>query len=267
MSIRPAKFLLIYLTVALCVFVTAAFSQAQFEGREIRDVTVTFEGVDRNVGAVEEFRRIARAELGDRYATVRVRNTIERLYDTKEITSVVVEAADGSNSGVNVRFLIRRRTRAQKVVVEIPEGDDSGITEQELLLRLNILEPGTAVTQSTLDENANTILEYLRDRGFFKAEVDTSRQPLVNDTEVSVTFAVRPNARATVDRFDIAVDGFDNTLLADKVKLKAGEDYTREKLTADMDRIKNELRDEGFLAPQLDEPRVVYDSEANRIAG
>jgi len=250
----------------LCVLVWSAFAQsAQFEGREIRDVTITFEGTDRNISAVEQFRLIAREELGERYAALRVRNAIERLYNTKEITSAIVEASDAANGAVDMRFIIRRKTRAQRVVVEIPEGDKSGITEQELMLRLDILEPGTPVTETTLDENANTILEYLRDRGFFKAEVETSSQPLVNETEVAVKFIVKPNAQATVERFDIAVEGFDNTLLGSKVKLKPGEGFTLEKLQADIERIKTELRDDGFLAPQLEEARRVYDSDTNRI--
>jgi len=45
----------------LCVLVWSAFAQsAQFEGREIRDVTITFEGTDRNISAVEQFRLIGR---------------------------------------------------------------------------------------------------------------------------------------------------------------------------------------------------------------
>lgn len=242
------------------------FAQAEFEGRTIREVSVTFEGVDRNVNAVEQFRLIARDALGDRYAAVRVRDAIERLYNTREITSAIVEAGDAANGAVDLKFIIRRKTRAQRVVVQIPEGDSSGVTEQELLLRLDILEPGTPVTEATLDENANTILEYLRDRGFFKAEVDTARQPLVNDTEVAVTFTVRPNAQATVERFDITVEGFDNAVLIEKMKLKAAAKYTREKLQTDVAKIRELLREEGFLAPQLDEPRVVYDSEANKIS-
>ncbi len=262
----PTTFYLTCLVAAVLAFASFSFAQAEFEGRAIGNVSVTFESGDTNANAVEQLRLIARDALGDRYAAVRVRDAIERLYNTREITSAIVEAGDATNGAVDVKFVIRRRTRAQRVVVEIPEGDKSGITEQELLFRLDILEPGTPVTEATLGENANTILEYLRDRGFYKAVVDTSRQPLSNETEVAVTFTVRPKEQATVERFDIAVDGFDNALLAEKIKLKEGAKYTREKLQTDLDRIKAELQDGGFLAPQLDEPRVVYDGETNKIS-
>jgi len=243
-----------------------AAGQSQFEGRRIRDVTITFAGVDRDISAVEQFRTIARQALGELYQAVKVRDAIERLYNTREITSAVVEAGESGADGVDLRFIIRRKTRAQRVAVQIAEGDKSGVTEQELLLRLDILEPGTAVSESTLDSNASSILEYLRERGFFRAEVDSSSQPLVNETEVAVTFTVKPNAQATVERFDIDVQGIDKALLASELKLNVGEKYTLAKLRADEERIKSTLRDEGFLAPQLDEPRVVYDAEKNTIS-
>lgn len=228
-------------------------------------MSVAFEGIDRNPAAAEQFRAIARDALGDQYRTVKVRDAIERLYDTNEITSALVEASEVGTDGVSLRFVIRRKTRAQRVAVTIPEDDKSGVTEQELLLRLDILEPGTAVSESTLDSNASSILEYLRERGFFRAEVDTAMQPLVNDTEVGVTFTVRPNEQATIERFDITVQGIDNALLTREVKLQAGEKYTLAKLRTDEERIKKKLQDEGFLAPQLDETRIVYDSERNTI--
>lgn len=239
--------------------------QARFEGRAIRDVAITFEGADRNLAAVEQFRLIARETLGDRYAAVKIRETIERLYDTRDVTSTTVEAAEAGEDGVNLRFIIRRKTRAQRVAVKI-EGEGADVTEQELLLRLNILEPGTAVTDATLENNANLILEYLRERGFFKAEVDPARRPTENETEVAVEFIVRPGEQATVERFDINVEGYDNAKLASEVKLKPGEDYTREKLTADIERIRTQLREDDFLAPQLEEPRVVYDGERNTVS-
>ncbi len=252
--------------LAILIFEGTANAQTQFEGREIRNVSVTFEGTDRNIAAVEQFRAIARDALGERYSAVKVRDAIERLYGTGDITSTVVEAAEVGSASVDLRFIVRRKTRAQRVVVNIPESDDSGITEQELLLRLDILEPGKAVTEAALENNASAILEYLRERGFFRARVDFAREPLENDTEVVVTYNVVPNEQATVERFDISVEGFNNQRLASKVKLEQGSGYTREKLAADLERIRTELRSEGFLAPQLEEPRVVYDGEKNTIS-
>ena len=251
---------------ALCVLPITIFGQGQFEGRPIRNVTITFEGADRNVAAVEQFRLIAREAVGDRYSAVRVRDAIERLFNTREIANVAVEAEDAAAGAVDLRFIIRRKTRAQRVSVNITDEDHNDITEQELLFRLDILEPGKAVTEAALENNASAILEYLRERGYFQAEVRYTQQPLQNDTEVAVTFEVTPNEQAKVDTFDVNVHGYDDAKLLEKIRLQPGEEYSKQALSDDIDRIKAKLRDDDFLAPRLDEPRVVYERDRNTVS-
>ncbi|MEP7148339.1 MAG: POTRA domain-containing protein [Acidobacteriota bacterium] len=247
------------------LFAAAVSGQNQFEDKPIADVNVTFEGSDRNVSANETYRILARDAVGANYSAIKVREAIEKLYDTKQIAAVTVEADELANGSVAVRFIIRRKTQAQRVTVELPEDDESKITEQELLFRLNLLDPGTAITENTLQNNADLILEYLRDRGFFKAEVNYSQRPLESETEVGVTFRVSPNEQATVQSFNINIDGFDSAKLLAKIKLKPGEPFTRERLAADIDIIRGLLRSEDYLAPSLDEPRVIYEGEKNTV--
>ncbi len=247
------------------LFAVTVSGQNQFEDKPIGEVTVTFEGTDRNVSANETYRILARDAVGADYSAIKVREAIEKLYDTKEIAAVTVEANELANGGVAVRFIIRRKTQAQRVTVELPEDDESKITEQELLFRLNLLDPGTAITENTLQNNADLILEYLRDRGFFKAEVTYSQRPLESETEVGVTFRVSPNAQATVQAFNINIEGFDSAKLLEKIKLKPGEPFTRERLAADIEIIRGLLRSEDYLAPTLDEPRVIYEGEKNTV--
>ena len=256
-----------FFALAALLFVASVFGQGQqFEDRSIRNVTITFQGTDRNVAAVEQFRRLAREEAGDRYSTVRVRNAIERLYNTREIANIVVEAQDAPGGAVDLRFIIRRKTRAQRVAVTIV-GEDSEITEQELLLRLDLLEPGKEVNTGTVEQNASLILEYLRTRGYFQAEVTSDVRPLDNDTEVAVTFNVTPGAQATMESFDINIIGYDDAQLYEEVKLQPGEEYSDAVLNADVERIEARLAEDDFLAPRIDRPyRRVYDRERNTVS-
>ena len=264
-AIRRA-FATLFIFVALIPLAVETNGQAQYEEKTISEVVVTFEGIDKNATANETFRIIARDALGPTYSAIKVREAIEKLYDTKEVASVIVEVSETPNGWLRVRFIVRRKTQAQRVTIQLPEDDESKVTEQELLFRLNILDPGTAITEQTLQNNADLILEYLRDRGFFKAEVTYSQRPLDSETEVGVTFRVDPRAQATVSTFNINIVGFDNAKLIDKVKLQPGKPFSRERLTADIDIVRGLLRDEDFLAPTLEEPRVVYDSEKNMVA-
>jgi outer membrane protein insertion porin family len=251
--------------LALAISVHALGQQAGYENRRISDVSVTFEGTDRDVTASDEFRRLAVEELGDTYSVVKVRNAIDRLYRTREISTVAVEAESGAADSVRLRFVIKRKTQAKRVTIKIVPEDAKGVTEQELLLRLNLLDAGSAVTDQSLKNNADLILEYLRDHGYFKAEVTFAQTKLANDNEAAVTFTVTPNEQATVENFRIAVEGFDTLLLQKNLKLEPGKPFTRELLAADVERIKDTLRKENYLAPELNDPRVVYDSETNKI--
>ncbi len=261
-----APSLLVFVTIVVLQFSSRALGQSQFEEKPISEVFVTFEGADKNVAANETYRILARDALGGIYSSVKVRDAIEKLYDTRQVASVMVEVNENGSGSVTVRFIVRRMTQAQRVSIELPEDDDSKITEQELLFRLNLLDPGTAITEQTLQQNANLILEYLRDRGYFKAEVTYTQRPLESETEVGVTFLVNPNQQSTVSAFAINIQGFDSAKLLDEVKLKNGEPFTRQTLTDDVETIRTVLRESDYLAPTLDEPRVVYDGEKNTIS-
>lgn len=252
--------------VVLSVLPEKMSAQGQFEGRGVSDVTVTFEGVDRNLTASEQLRLIARDAVGNRYSAVKVRDAIERLYNTKEITSAVVEASPVGDDRVNLRFIIKRRVRATRVAIKVNNGEDEKVSESELLIHLDILEPGRAATDQEMARNADIILERLRERGFFRAEVTYALQPQENESEVAAVFTVTPNAPAIVETFNIDVAGFDKAKLLSEIKLKPGKRFTRADLSADLERIKTTLRNEDYLAPQVNEPRVVFDSEKNTIS-
>lgn len=241
-------------------------AQSDFEDREIREVAISLAGSDQNAAAIEQFRIIARSAVGPRYEAVKIRDAIERLYDTREIATVCVNATPIGAAQVDLQFVIKRRTRAQRVSIEIPEDQEDSVTEQELLVRLDILDPGTTVSERTLERNADLILEYLRRRGFYKAEATFAQQPQANDTEVAVVFRVNPGPQATVESFNLTIDGFNTTEVKSDLKLQPGKEYTEELLTADVERIREALRKEDFLAPQLEEPRTQYDSDKNTVA-
>ena len=102
----------------LCVANVSA--QNPYEDKPISEVTVTFEGSDKNVSANETFRILARDTLGANYSSIRVREAIEKLYNTKQIAAVTVEANELTSGSVAVRFIVRRKTQAQRVTIQLP---------------------------------------------------------------------------------------------------------------------------------------------------
>ena len=254
----------IFTIICLSVY---CFAQNKFENKHIERVDIVFEGNDRALSASEQFRLIATNEVGKEYSTVRVRNALAKLYETKRIVSAKVQAEEFGKNKVILRFIIKRKSLAKRITIEVGKFTGETVTEQELLSRLNLLTPGSTVTERDLRENANVILTYLRERGFFSAEVNFETITLDNDINVEVVFKVKPNAQAKVADFKIKIDKFDvsKTETESKLKLRSGTLYSRQKLNADMDKIREALRDENYLAPRLDEPRLIYDGDTNAI--
>ena len=249
----------------ILLFSFSIFAQNKYEDRQISNVRIVFEGKDNDVSAAQQFELIARNALGAKYSTVKVRDAIQALYNSEKIVSATVDATEVGSNGLDLRFTIKRKVRAEKVNVLINDANDTSVTEQQLLLRLNLLNPGMAITDQTLRNNVDLILAYLRDRGFYKAEVSYTTRPLQSETQVGVTFLVTLNAQATVENFNINIAGFDRTKIPQKLQLKPGEPYSRRRLTEDLEKIRAALREEKFLAPELEEPRVVYDSDKNAV--
>ncbi len=253
----------LFLLIAHCSLLTAR-AQSVYENRRIENVAVTFEGNDRAVSAAQQFELTIRSTLGENYSAVKVREALDALYKTKRVVSIKVEATPVDATGVNLRFVIKRKTEAEKIVINVGSTVGDKVTEQELLLKLNLTNAGSSVTEQTLRDNADLILVYLRERGFYNSEVTYSQAPLKSATEVAVTFQVTPNAQATVDKFAITIEGFDAAKIQRKLKLKPGELFSQEVLAKDVERIREALRKENFLAPELEEPRIVFDRDDPR---
>ncbi len=243
-----------------------AFAQRQFDGRKIAEpIEIRFEGNDRDLAAAEQFRVIAKQAVGEKYSAVRIRDAIQKIYETGRVVSVIVEAEPIGGDSVRLRFVIKRKTQAERVSVKLGKFVGEVVTEDELLFKLNLLTPGTAITEQVLQANANSILEYLRDRGYYNSEVKYSQTPLSSETRVAVRFDVTPNTQSKVSDFRIEISGFDAAAVRQKLKLRNGAQFSRAKLSEDVARIERALREKKFFAPDLNEPRVVFDTETNTV--
>jgi len=258
-----------WLTICACLLVFLACqplsAQNPYENRTISGIDIAFEGADRDISAAEQFRTVAAGALGSHYSSVRVRDALEKLYETDRIVSASVAATLIGESEVLLRFVIKRKSVARKIEVTVGDPVGDAVTEQEIRLQINLLTPGSTITDKVLNENSSLILTYLRDRGFFDANVEIVQTPLASEKEIAVEFRVNPNAQAKVGSFELDIIGIDAKELKPALNLLPGTSYARPLLSQDLDTIREELRTRGYLAPRLLEPRVVYDSDSNTI--
>lgn len=264
---------LLFLNVRLVAVIAAIFcfldqipAQNKYEHRRIEKIDISFGGDETNTASAEPFRLIIRDAIGADYSATKIRDSIQVIYSTRKVASVTVAASVNDADGVDLKYVIKRKPQVEKVSIVIGKDIGDTVTEQELLFKLNLLAPGTAFTEQTLQNNADQILDYLRSHGFYKSEVHFVQKPLGGENSAGVVFNVSPNEQAKVESFAIMIDGLKQPVPPDTLKLKTGEYYTREKLTKDIERIRLFLRKQDFAAPTLEEPRVSYDDEKNAIA-
>jgi outer membrane protein insertion porin family len=252
--------------ILLAFFCAEISAQVELEGRQIQDVSIVFDELGSNDTDKERYRLLALGSLGETYSAVRVRDAIAAIFETRLVENVTAEIRSVASDRIDVIFRIKRRTVARRVEVSVAEGTTTGVSEQELLLRLNLLDPGTTVSERILQTNAEILVEYLRDRGFYRAEATYEQLPLQASNEVAIRFRVSTGERATIDSFAIDIQGAENETLYRGFRLKPGAVYSRGRLTEDLERLRTNLRDQGFLAPLINEPRLIYDSETNKIS-
>ncbi len=243
-----------------------AYGQIRYEKHPIAEVRINIEGVSPSASLAEQYRLSAVSVLGPTYSTPRIRDAIAELYATGRIETITVAATQDAAGDVTLTFNIKPKVQAGRVTVEIGPYVGDRVTEQELLFRLNLLTPGTPITEQTLRDNADEILDHLRDRGFYRSQVSYTQRPMPSGGQMGVTFLVTPNAQATVSRFTVNIEGYPKPIGPDLLRLEPGEEYTREKLLADVVRIRDLLRKDDYLAPELEEPLPRYDDETNTIS-
>jgi len=247
----------------------AASTFDHYEGRIIVAVEVVFEGSPADPPAEAEFLSIIRIPPNSEFSAVTVRNALQALFDSERVANARVEAFEaggGVRGPIRLRFVIQRQIQIGDVRFEITPGVGVAISEDELRARVNLSQPGTRLSRQVVLRNTNDLLVYLRDLGYFNAAVESDEQLDASGTRATVTFRVVPGEQARVRTFDIGITGFDLNAVRTALELQPGARFTREALGRDVRTIREAIINSGYLAPLLDEARVVRDPEANDVS-
>jgi outer membrane protein insertion porin family len=257
------------LLLALFFAPPPVFAQNGFEDVPISAVEVTFENSGQSTVMRGRLEEIANRHLDDNYSAVKIREALQALYESREVAAArveVFEAGDQARRSLRIRFVVRRTLTIERVTVNVgaQEGERE-ITEEELQVRLNLLAPGTTLTQRALEQSADQIQSYLRQRGYYNAQVRFEQQPGGFETRIITVFNIIPGEQARVRNLNLNISGFDNNKLLDEIQLKPEEYFTQEKLNQDLDKIRRELVEADFLGANIQDPKVTVDSEDNRV--
>ena len=263
-----AQVCVVFLLVA--VLSSSGFSQTNYEGLPISEVAIVLENSPQIQGVIDQFESIVRSKISDKFSAVNNREALQALFDSKRVASARIEVVESkaAASALILRFVVRRTTLIDQVKINVGATTGERITEAELLLRLNLLTTNAVITERAAQQSADSIQSYLREHGFFKATVEYSyTPPSQREARNNLTFNVTPNEQARVEEFNIKITGFDDSKIRKDLKLKPGEFYSREKLAADVERVRQALVKEDYLAAELKDPYPpTYDADKNTVS-
>ncbi|HEY9282514.1 MAG TPA: POTRA domain-containing protein, partial [Pyrinomonadaceae bacterium] len=238
----------------------------KYEGRTVSAVEVVLEGVPRDERVEADLRTLLAVAVNTQFSAVRVRESLQALFDSGRVANVRVEAADAADAGatVRLRFVVRPQVRVSAVRIELSAPPGAALTEDEIRARLNLLETGARVSRQALDTNADLVQAYLRDRGFYRAEVSHREEVDAAGTGAAVTYTVAAGEQARVDAFNIKVVGLDDARVRPQLMLQTGAPFSLAALDEDLSRLRQAAIAENYLAPQLAHG-FTYDSARNLV--
>ncbi len=268
-SIRLALIVLLILFSSIAQGATVGEARIEdYEGRQVVAVELVFEG-SRQIPAVQaEFVSLLRVAPNTPYSAVRVRESLQALFDSGRVANARVEVVDAgpSRTGpVRLRFVVQRQVQISDVRLEVTPTAGTPISEDELRARLNFVTPGTRLSKTLVARNADEIQVYLRDRGYFNATVEGVEEPDRSGVRAAVVYRINPGEQARVETFDIQVAGFNPAPVRASLTLQPGTAFTRDALAADVSKIRDALISAEYLAPVLEDPRVERDPDKNTM--
>lgn len=238
-----------------------------YEGRLITSIEIVFEGSQPDAAAEASFLAILKVAPNTEFSAVRVRDSLQALFDTQRVANARVEVFEnaGRSGPIRLRFVIQRQVQISEVNFEIGPTAGLAVPADELRARLSLAQPGSRFSQQVIARNVDEIQVYLRDRGYFNAVVEPQEQLDPTGTRAVVTYRITLGDQARVDSFNITIRGFDAAAVRPQLQLQSGASFTREALADDVKKIRDAIIAQGNLAPQLEDPRVERNNETNLI--
>jgi len=264
-TLRSLLALFVLPTIVFAASATIAGGMDEYEGRLITTIDVVFEGSPPDPAAQSDFLSILKIAPNTEFSAVRVRDSLQALFESGRVANARVEVFEtATKTGpIRLRFVIQRQVQIGEVRIELGPVLGTPISEDELRARLNLSQPGTRLSKQIIVRNADEIQVYLRDRGYFNAAVEPVEEVGPSGTRAIVTYRITPGEQSRVGAFSIEISGFDAAKVRPLLRLPPNAPFTREALGDDLKRIKEAIIADGYLAPQLEEPRVERDAERN----
>jgi outer membrane protein assembly factor BamA len=123
----------------------------EYEGRLIVSIDLTFENSPADSAAQSEFLSLLKVAAGTEFSAVRVRDSLQALFDSGRIANArvgITEQGTTKTGPIRLTFVVQRQVQIGDVRLELGPATGSPISTDELRARLNFVQPGTRFPNS-----------------------------------------------------------------------------------------------------------------------
>lgn len=220
---------------------------------------------------LEDLRRKTEQKINEPISRYKIRKSIENIYSLGDYSHIVVEKeityeyATGEIERVDYTVKLKFWLKSKTLIKDIKIRGNRHISSGEILSAIR-LKPGSEYVKSVVHKDLKEIEEVYRKHGYFKTVAKLTQVKTVENGKVSLKFFVLEKEGA--DLRSIEFSG--NSAISSKKllkQMKTSEDtrYNYEILKTDIEQLKELYRDYGYLTVEIEDPKVMYDSQENAI--
>jgi len=184
---------------------------------------------------------------GDELTRTGVKKALQALYDTGRFSMMSAQASPDGD-GVALSFCLRLNYYFNRFTIE-GKVDLRGRAPWEAMP----LPVGERYTNEGLEEARQAVLKYLKEQGYFQAEVKARTAFDSSRHQVDITFEVQPGRPATVRSVVITgVPAAEENEIRRRLRAVQGRKYQPRRVLRGLERIRERLASRGYLAAAAD---------------
>ncbi len=255
---RGTIFHVVYSIVFIFLLLPAqSFSDEGIEGRKILNIEVE----SRTGITVPEIVSITGIKTGEPYSARKIREGVESLFKKGIFSDIIVDAVD-KEDGVILKFILKEKVLISDISIE----GNAIISTKEISGLIKIKKGGEYSRRKT-EDTAEAIGNYYKQKGFFKAEVDTETIQEKTPDRADVAFKIVEGFRAKVAKIEFTGNKvYSDLTLSNIVKVWKDLPYDEIQLDKDIKMLEEFYIKEGYIRSVISPKRVYYDEDNNEVS-
>ena len=228
----------------------------ELEGKPIRSVAVNS---PRGFSS-EDIRQITGIKIGQPYTTLRIRQSVDRLYQTGNFRNILVEA-EPQAGGIRITFtLVDKPTVAQ---IRLKGNQTFPFNELQRVMQLRV---GDEFTNTEWKASLTRVLNYYHQQGFLQAQIASETSAIEQENRIILDAEIREGQRAKVREIQFQGDDvFPPSKLRTIIKTISGGPYQPEQLEDDLKALDQFYVREGYLKATIGPPNITYHESTNEV--